>query len=142
LRQFLLGHDIRTAAEMGWSALSNGLILDAAEAAGFHVMITADRNMQHQQNMTGRRIAVLIMGCNQSHAATFEKARLSNRHFWREGYDKARRRDVVVTDDERRQGMDQVPVGRGYSKMHGLYNHITALLPLPLACRNHDHVRR
>src|SRR4051794_8942689 len=27
---------LRTAAEMGWSALSNGLILDAAEAAGFH----------------------------------------------------------------------------------------------------------
>lgn len=64
LRQFLPGHDIRTAAEMGWSALSNGLILDAAEAAGFHVMITADRNMQHQQNMTGRRIAVLIVSNN------------------------------------------------------------------------------
>src|SRR3954465_11290360 len=64
LRQFLPGHDIRTAAEMGWSALSNGLILDAAEAAGFHVMITADRNMRHQQNMTGRRIAVLIMSNN------------------------------------------------------------------------------
>ena len=29
---------------------------------------------------------------------------------------------MVVTDDERRQGMDQVPVGRGYSKTHGLYN--------------------
>src|SRR6478735_2288486 len=70
LRQFLPGHDIHTAAEMGWSALSNGLILDAAEAAGFHVMITADRNMQHQQNMTGRRIAVLIVSNNQSHAAT------------------------------------------------------------------------
>jgi predicted nuclease of predicted toxin-antitoxin system len=47
LRQFLPGYDIRTAVEMGWSALSNGLILDAAEAAGFHVMITADRNMRH-----------------------------------------------------------------------------------------------
>ena len=64
LRQFLPGHDIRTAAEMGWSALSNGLILDAAETAGFHVMITADRNMRHQQNMTGRRIAVLIVSNN------------------------------------------------------------------------------
>src|SRR3954464_4166659 len=47
-----------------WVGLSNGLILDAAEAAGFHVMITADRNMRHQQNMTGRRIAVLIMSNN------------------------------------------------------------------------------
>ena len=29
---------------------------------------------------------------------------------------------MVVTDDERRQGMDEVPVGRGYSKTHGLDN--------------------
>ena len=63
LRQFLPGHDIRTAAEMGWSALSNGLILDAAEAAGFHVMITADRNMRHQQNMTGQKCRREKQGC-------------------------------------------------------------------------------
>src|SRR3954447_17423277 len=65
LRQSLPGHDIRTAAAMGWSALSNGLILDAAEAAGVSVMITADRNMRHQQIMTGRRMAVLIVSSNK-----------------------------------------------------------------------------
>src|SRR4051812_27026967 len=64
LRQFLPDHDISTAAELGWSALSNGLILDAAEAAGVHVMITADRDIQHQPNMTRRQIAVLIVSDN------------------------------------------------------------------------------
>src|SRR3954462_358 len=85
LRQFLPGHDIHTAAEMGWSALSNGLILDAAEAAGFHLMITADRNMRHQQNMTGRRIAVLIVSNNNRRALVRGlqptlRARLHPRH--------------------------------------------------------------
>lgn len=70
LRQFLPGHDIRTAAEMGWSALSNGLILDAAEAAGFRVMITADRNIRHQQNLVGRSVAVVVVSTN--HRPTLE----------------------------------------------------------------------
>src|SRR3954466_2286247 len=81
LRQFLPGHDIRTAAEMGWSALSNGLILDAAEAAGFHVMITADRNMRHQQNMTGRRIAVMIVSNNNRRM--LGEARRASRGHWK-----------------------------------------------------------
>ena len=42
---------------MGWSTLTNGDLLAAAEAAGFDAMTTADRNIRYQQNLTGRRIA-------------------------------------------------------------------------------------
>ena len=40
----------------------NGTLLDAAEAAGFEVFITADKNLRYQQNLAGRKIAILILG--------------------------------------------------------------------------------
>lgn len=46
---------------MAWDRLRNGRLLAAAEGAGFAVLITVDQGMRHQQNMSGRRIAVLIM---------------------------------------------------------------------------------
>jgi hypothetical protein len=49
---------------MGWSALSNGLLLTAAEAAGFDILITADRNLSYQQNLAARRIAIVVLTNN------------------------------------------------------------------------------
>jgi hypothetical protein len=60
LRRALAGHAVSTAHEMGWDALDNGALLDAAEAA-FDVFITTDRNLRHQQNLTGRRLAILVL---------------------------------------------------------------------------------
>jgi predicted nuclease of predicted toxin-antitoxin system len=46
LRQFLEGHTVRTAAQEKWDRLRNGELLDAAEAAGFDVLVTTDKNMR------------------------------------------------------------------------------------------------
>jgi hypothetical protein len=43
-----------------WDTLNNGDLLVAAEAAGFDVVITADKNMRYQQNLAGRRIWRII----------------------------------------------------------------------------------
>jgi hypothetical protein len=40
----------------------NGDLLDAAEAAGFEVFVTADKNMRYQQNLASRKIAILVVG--------------------------------------------------------------------------------
>ncbi|HLK62528.1 MAG TPA: hypothetical protein VKU19_03755 [Bryobacteraceae bacterium] len=61
LRHFLLGHTVRTAAQEGWDRFRNGELLDAAEAAGFDVLITTDKNIQYQQNLTGRKIAIILL---------------------------------------------------------------------------------
>src|SRR5215831_11817585 len=61
LRTLLAPHDVRTAAEMGWSTLVNGLLLDAAERAGFEAIITADRGFRFQVNITARNLAVIIL---------------------------------------------------------------------------------
>ena len=61
LRGFLPGHAIEAAWEQGWDELSNGDLLRAAEAAGFDVLVTTDQSFPHQQNLTGRKIAVVVL---------------------------------------------------------------------------------
>ncbi len=50
-----------TAYERGWSTLTNGEFLDAAEAAGFDAVVTTDKNLRHQQNIEGRTFGVLVL---------------------------------------------------------------------------------
>jgi hypothetical protein len=44
---------------MGWATLANGDLLQSAEAAGFFCLITCDRNLRYQQNLTLRQIALI-----------------------------------------------------------------------------------
>lgn len=60
LRRELGGHEIMTAHEMGWSDLSNGDLLNIAEAT-FDLLITTDQSLRYQQNLSGRRIAILVL---------------------------------------------------------------------------------
>jgi len=61
LRDHLSHHSIRTAFELGWSALENGEFLARAEAEGFEALVTTDRNLKYQQNLAGRRIAIVVL---------------------------------------------------------------------------------
>ena len=61
LRQFLLDHQVSTAYERGWSTLKNGELLQAAELAGFAVLVTTDTHLKRQQNLAARRIAVVVL---------------------------------------------------------------------------------
>jgi hypothetical protein len=61
LRQFLRIHEVATTAEQGWDRLANGKLLDAAEGAAFDILLTADKGFQHEQNLSRRRVAVLIL---------------------------------------------------------------------------------
>ena len=61
LRPFLTRHSVRTVAEQGWSRLGNGELLDAAEAQGFDVLVTTDKNIRYQQNLAKRGIAIVVL---------------------------------------------------------------------------------
>lgn len=60
LRRTLTAHDVSTAYEMGWASLENGDLLHAAEAQ-FDVLVTTDQNLQYQQHVAGRRLAILVL---------------------------------------------------------------------------------
>ena len=61
LRRSLPGHAVDTAFERGWGTLRNGDLLNRAEAAGYDLLITTDQQLPHQQNLSGRRLAILVL---------------------------------------------------------------------------------
>jgi hypothetical protein len=54
-------HECQTVPEAGFAGQKNGVLLSLAEAAGFDLFLTMDKGLQYQQNLAGRRIAVLIV---------------------------------------------------------------------------------
>ena len=63
LARFLIDHHTVTEARArGWEELENGDLLREAEAAGFEVLVTTDKNLSYQQNLKGRKIAIVVLG--------------------------------------------------------------------------------
>ena len=60
LREHLNSHTVATAFELGWSNLANGELLAAAEAS-FDLFITTDQQIRYQQNLSGRKLAILVL---------------------------------------------------------------------------------
>jgi len=64
LRRSLKGHEVHTAREKDWAMLRNGDLLRAAEDAGYDAMVTADQDMSYQQNLSGRKLALVVLSTN------------------------------------------------------------------------------
>jgi hypothetical protein len=62
LRRALPAANVTTVYEQGWSTLQNGQLLVLAEQTGFDVFITTDQNLKYQQQISGRRLAILVLG--------------------------------------------------------------------------------
>jgi hypothetical protein len=65
LARFLVGHSVEEARAHGWEELSNGELIDAAEQAGFGLLVTTDKNIQYQQNLKARKIALVVLEHSQ-----------------------------------------------------------------------------
>jgi len=61
LARALPSHTVITAQSRGWDRLSNGALLSATEEAGFQVLLTTDRRIRYQQNLSARRIAIVVL---------------------------------------------------------------------------------
>ena len=61
LRKSLGSHEVFTASYKGWEALRNGKLLGAAEEEGFDVLVTGDQSLSFEQNLTGRRLAIVAL---------------------------------------------------------------------------------
>jgi predicted nuclease of predicted toxin-antitoxin system len=60
LRRELIGHEVKTVAEVGWAGVKNGELLQMA-ARRFDVLLTVDTNLQYQQNFAGLELAVVVV---------------------------------------------------------------------------------
>ena len=61
LRRHLPGHSVDRSAERGWELLENGELIQRAEGDGYEVIVTTDQSMRYQQNLAGRRLAVVVL---------------------------------------------------------------------------------
>lgn len=67
LAPYLVGHDARTVQQESWAGLKNGALLTKAEDSGFSVFLTGDQNIEFQQNISKRRLGVVVL-CATSNA--------------------------------------------------------------------------
>lgn len=63
LRKWLPDHAVHTAQEMAWGELKNGTLLKEAEVQ-FDAFISTDQNLKHQQQVIGRKLAILVLPTN------------------------------------------------------------------------------
>jgi hypothetical protein len=63
LVRLLTGHPFTTAQLRGWGSFQNGRLLALAEAE-FDLFLTCDRNVEYQQNLKGRKVAILLLSTN------------------------------------------------------------------------------
>ena len=54
------GHNVSTVQQRGWAGLKNGELLRVAADAGFEVLVTADRNLQFQQNLSQSQLGIIF----------------------------------------------------------------------------------
>jgi predicted nuclease of predicted toxin-antitoxin system len=66
LARHLSGHFVRTVQQQGWNGLGNGALLIRAAAANFEIFVTADQNLQFQQNLAGLPLAVIVLNARST----------------------------------------------------------------------------
>lgn len=64
LKRLLTSFEVKTAHEMGWAGIANGRLLFLAEQSGFDIMVTSDTNIRFQNQLAGRRIALVVASTN------------------------------------------------------------------------------
>jgi hypothetical protein len=65
IARYLAGHVVTRARQIGWHELENGELIQRAEDAGYDVLLSTDKNIRYQQNLRGRRIALVVLGSSQ-----------------------------------------------------------------------------
>ena len=72
LSRDLAGHDVKTARQMGWTAIGNGELL-ALASREFNVFVAVDRNLAHQQRLGALAVAVIVLEARTNRLADLQK---------------------------------------------------------------------
>jgi hypothetical protein len=61
----LTSHIVTRARQIGWHELANGELIQRAEEAGYDVLLSTDKSIRYQQNLSGRKIALVVLRNSQ-----------------------------------------------------------------------------
>ena len=64
LKRYLSAYEVTTVQEQGWAGVKNGELIARIDEV-YDVFITSDKNLKYQQNLTGRRIAIIELPTNR-----------------------------------------------------------------------------
>ena len=78
LRLHLPNHETTTAVYVGFGGFKNGALLQAAEDAGFDVLITGDLSLEYEQNMAARKIAIVSLSANSWNIVKHHAAKIAS----------------------------------------------------------------
>lgn len=67
VRAALPDHNVKTVIDMSWQGTTNGKLLTLAEAEGFEVFVTVDRNLSYQQNVAARGLGLVVVRVKSNH---------------------------------------------------------------------------
>jgi hypothetical protein len=65
IARVLTDHQVTHARQIGWHELANGELIQKAEEAGYDLLLSTDKNIRYQQNLSARKIAIVILGNSQ-----------------------------------------------------------------------------
>ena len=77
IARLLTGHAVEFARRIGWHELENGDLIRKAEDAGYDLLLSTDKNIRYQQNLSGRKIALVILGNSQWPLVRFHLERIA-----------------------------------------------------------------
>jgi hypothetical protein len=66
LKPHLSGHQVSTVRELGWSGVKNGKLMTLCVENGFDILLTIDKNLQHQQNLDKYPVTIVIFNSYSS----------------------------------------------------------------------------
>lgn len=72
VKRLLPDLEVYTVAEMGFSGLKNGKLLTQAEKGGFDILLTIDKNIDSQQNISKYALSLVILNVMKSNVKYFE----------------------------------------------------------------------
>ena len=61
IARILVGHQVTRTAQLGWHELGNGVLIESAEEAGYDLLLSTDQNIRYQQNLSHRKIAIVVL---------------------------------------------------------------------------------
>jgi hypothetical protein len=76
LKQWLPDHAIATVTEMGWSGIKNGRLLRLLVEGAYEAFVTADKNLEYQQHVSGLPLAILVLPTNHWKSLQSHQTRL------------------------------------------------------------------
>jgi len=73
LKSLLVGHQVFTIGQMEWTGLKNGILIKQAEKEDFDILLTIDKNICYQQNLTKYNLSIVVLNASNSNIETLQE---------------------------------------------------------------------